>query len=246
MTYASAVRRGCGTRQKGGVYAETGIALPGEPGLPLEAFLNDPPVPIDLSAIGLTPVAVKLTQIGDSWHVFDFVGEIHYPNVADFLEEVRRYGVSRRLPRNLDYEKLTSASKLVVVHRKAWIENVEPYYRDYVKPAGVGWDQCPRDLPQHLERDEMCAGLYWQDLDPDEGEIQHTDVERQILRVMPSFSYFANEQPISEGQGYAPAIFASFPIHRLAVVNDPDNQEQLDKTLSNASLAQIPTDLVED
>src|SRR4030095_13665604 len=55
MSGALAVRRGCGTRQAGGIYSECGLSRNGRP---LEDFLFDPPTPLALDALqamGITP-----------------------------------------------------------------------------------------------------------------------------------------------------------------------------------------------
>ena len=63
--------RACGRRVKGAVYAET---RPSESGVPVEFFIVDPPRPVDLAALGLTAVGVKLVEVNNVWHVFDVVG----------------------------------------------------------------------------------------------------------------------------------------------------------------------------
>lgn len=244
--YATAVKRGCGKRQKGGVYVEVGLAGPGEDGVPLESFLVDPPLPVDLKAMGLTPVAVKMVERDGIWHVFDFVGEKYYPNIADFLEEVRRFGLSRRLPKNIDYSLLTSESKIILVHRKAWIENVRPYYEDWQTLTEMYWNKCPNSDQSHADDyDEMCAGVWWQDIDPHEHKkVPYSGSDRIVEIEMPSFKYTAALKPDDHLPGYDPAIFASFPMHRLAVVDDPEGKTHLD-ALKAASDAGIPTDLVD-
>jgi integrase len=64
---------------------------PGEvQGVPLEDFLLDPPAPLTLEAqrrLGITPIGVKLLADPNdprTYHVVDWVGTKHYPNVADF------------------------------------------------------------------------------------------------------------------------------------------------------------------
>ncbi len=247
--YAQAVRRGCGTRKKGGIYAEAGIALPGETGMPLEHFIVDPPLPVDPSAIGLSPLGMKLIEKDGAWHLWDWVGEHFYPDVAGFLEEVRQFGLSRGpIPKNLDFERLTFQSKVILVHRKAWIENVIPYHADRRMIAEMNWDTCPspaQDL-HPFDWAEMCAGLWWQDFDPQETKHEAIgDDTRLVTASMPSFTYVAAKAPKDHVPGYSPAIFASFPIGRLAVVNDPEGGTHND-ALDSAAEAGIPTDLVED
>lgn len=142
-------------------------------------------------------------------HVFDIVGENNYPNVADFLEEARRLGVSRRLelstgdesvdptdttkivPAINPYSKLSSRSKLILLHKRAVIENaldfnVDTYYKvgetaiERLRLAG-----CPKHRETHLiepitegtdggytlpSNPPACAALWWHDLDAGDGE----------------------------------------------------------------------------
>lgn len=77
--------RGCGaSRTKGGVYFECSLS---PYGLPLENFIVDPPVPIDANEFGVTQIGVKLMERKGVWHVMDWVGSTHYPNVGDYLED---------------------------------------------------------------------------------------------------------------------------------------------------------------
>src|SRR5579859_2113521 len=139
------VDRGCGRRQAGGCYLEVGV---GPGGLPVEAFLIDPVlgVGVDLQrAIGIAgprgtmSLGVHLVPRGDTpgvFDVWDVVGEGYYPNVADFLEEARRYGVSRRVSRTLDFSKISPYSRLVILHAKAAVINWQQMYApDWKRPC---------------------------------------------------------------------------------------------------------------
>ena len=224
------VPRGCGpARQAGGVYAECGLSPHGRP---LEAFLLDPPVRLDLElqrALGVRPVGVALvpdTRRAGVHHVFDWVGSVHYPNVADVLEEVRRYGMSRRLPRSLDFARLSPESRHVLIHASAWIDDPAPYFADRVEAAG-GRMWCPQARPEHADRNRppaMCAGLWWEDVD---GGVAgaHRHGHRAVERQMPALRYVAAgppPYPPGYARRYTPALFASFPISRLVCVRDPD------------------------
>ncbi len=92
---ADPVPHGCGDREPGGVYAESGLSPRGRP---LEEFLIDPPLPI--------PAGLDLIHKPRTWQrmlpsgepaldveglpIYDlliWVGQEHYPYVPDFLEE---------------------------------------------------------------------------------------------------------------------------------------------------------------
>jgi len=207
-------KRGCGSRVVGGIYAEV---KNGAGGSPIEAFLVDPPKVVDALALGLTDKGVRLIDIGGIWHVFDIVGEKYYPYVADFVEEGRRMGISRRLPQNLDFEKLDPVqSRLVLLHRKALITNVQE--------AGFleRYHVCPKALPEHEEGllDGMCAAFWWQDFDA-------RALDEDGIRTMKNGDqYIGRLRP----QGRAKverelAVFMSLPITNLAIIRGRNAEE---------------------
>ncbi len=163
MHQHNSYQRACGKRLAAGVYAETRLS---DQGQPIETFILDPPVPVDPTALGLTAVGPQLIEIDGVWHIFDIVGRTYYPYVADMVEEVRRKGASRRLPRTLDLAKLSAESSLVLIHAKAVIEN----YEGYPQPPAM---MCPH-LKHLSQLEEVCAGLWWHDIsesDLDRGEM---------------------------------------------------------------------------
>jgi len=172
---------------------------------------------VDALALGLTDKGVRLIDIGGIWHVFDIVGEKYYPYVADFVEEGRRMGISRRLPQNLDFEKLDPVqSRLVLLHRKALITNVQE--------AGFleRYHVCPKALPEHEEGllDGMCAAFWWQDFDA-------RALDEDGIRTMKNGDqYIGRLRP----QGRAKverelAVFMSLPITNLAIIRGRNAEE---------------------
>ena len=217
---AIAVQRGCGTRSEGGAYFEMGVGIGG---LPIEAFLIDSPHVVP-SALKISPRGVQMIEqqqpgpdgeIQSVWHLVDWVGAEHYPNVADFVEEARRFGVSRRLPRNLDFSKITPESRLLLVHARAYVVNTSEYSQ---------W-RCPKQFsdhaPEKLLPGQCCAGVWWRDITDHSG----FDVER---RDMPSFSYFGHRAPEGLEPEYSPAIFMSVPCSRIAVVSGEGSGETME------------------
>ncbi len=136
------VLRGCGHREKGGVYFECNT---GPGGAPIEEFLVDPPQQVDTRL--LCKAGIKLVNTDGVWHILDWIGHGFYPNVADFIEEARRFGVSRRLRANLDFSKITPESRLLCVHARAWIEN-----------AGSWPDiwTCPKEISAHASNQHLA------------------------------------------------------------------------------------------
>jgi len=206
--------RGCGRRVVGGVYAEV---KQGEGGMPIEAFLVDPPAMVNAQDFGLTDKGVRLIEIENVWHVFDIVGEKHYPYVADFVEEGRRMGFSRRLPENLDFAKFDpEQSRLVLLHRKAMIMNVEEAGFLHLEHL------CPKGIEEHRagRLEEMCAGLWWHDL-------AAKDLDPEGLRKLKSGAkYAAAVCPKGSAKPErALAIFMSLPITDLAVIRGRNLEE---------------------
>lgn len=121
---ADPVPRGCGERESGGVYAESGLSPWGRP---LEEFLFDPPLPIPegLDLVNKPQLWQRVGAEGeaaldqDSLPIYDllvWVGAEHYPYCCDYLEETRRWGASRRLNPNLDLSLLSQSSRMILAH----------------------------------------------------------------------------------------------------------------------------------
>jgi hypothetical protein len=121
---ADPVPRGCGEREPGGVYAESGLSPRGRP---LEEFLFDPPLPIPdgLDLVNKPQLWQRTLPSGEpaldenDLPIFDlliWVGAEHYEYCPDYLEETRRYGASRRLNPNLDLSLLSRSSRMVLAH----------------------------------------------------------------------------------------------------------------------------------
>ena len=135
----SPISRACGRRFRGGVYAETRLS---EDGLPIEFFVVDPPIPVEISQLGLASIGAQLIEITYTHHIFDIVGQEFYPYPADYVEETRHLGASRRLPANLDFSRLGASSRLMLIHARAMIEN----FVEYPQPPKL---ICPKGIAPH-------------------------------------------------------------------------------------------------
>ena len=208
MIPAIAAPRGCGaTRAKGGIYFECGL----DPnGTPIEEFLIDCPSLVP-PGLGITPRGVSLIEIGGVSHVVDWVGSEYYGNVADFVEEAQRLGLSRRLPSTLDFSRLTPASRILLIHARARVENASLY----------GPFPCPKTL--HEPGSDACIGAWWEDVDGGTA-VPGSSNPRAVTRTMPSFVYRARRRPDGLTPRYVPGFFASFPASRLAVVKGGDGR----------------------
>jgi hypothetical protein len=237
------IERGCGTRVKGGIYAET-VGSPH--GHPIECFIKDSPIPIDADKYGLSSIGVKLIRQKGVVYIFDIVGSEHYPWVSDFVEEARRYGVSRRLPPNLPWEELSVDSKLVLLHKNAVFEDVEVFRNDmnYLGLDGSFRQKpqmCPQEMsnlhcgkPLQLHTTAGCGRFWWHDHDAEPDQPYH--------RQLPSLTYDAVGRPGPTKTKLG--IFMVVPVGRIVVINDPEmksHEKHLLKILD--SLKDIPVEL---
>lgn len=107
--------RGCGVRSQGGLY----VCVPISPdGKPLEFFMSDPAVPWKGAKTLRAPQLIEERR--GTRHLLMGVGKEFYPYPSDFLEEARVLGVSRKIPKNFNFEGLDpKRSKLLLMHPRA-------------------------------------------------------------------------------------------------------------------------------
>lgn len=240
----TAIVRACGTRLEGQIYLVSGTA---KEGLAIEHFLIDPPLPVDLDAIGASPIGTHFFDRDGVTHVLDVVGAEHYELPIDFVEETRRFGLSRRIARNSDFARLGPGSRIFLAHAKAGIDNTEAYHA--ARGEGDRW--CPKQEAAHIDPayTGACFSLLYEDAtgvpasDPEApdgilcGSIR-TDITgvgmhrrrhepRSVVRTLPSFSYRALHRPAGVAPQYHHAIFLALPIHRIEVVRDPHGDTHL-------------------
>jgi hypothetical protein len=132
-------------------------------GKPIEFFLLDPPLPVELDALGIGPRGVHLIEKEGVWHVFDVVGQENYPNVCDVIEEARYWGISRRCEL-LDYSLLTAESRLVLLHQRAFIRNFADYPPLFGEHERRDF-RCPKNKHALDSLEGMCAGLWRHDFE---------------------------------------------------------------------------------
>ena len=108
--------RGCGKRKPGGVYICTKLS---PHGVPLEEFIIDPPEAYEGEKFR---VPIIFEKNGKN-HLLFWVGKEFYPFPSDFIEEVRRFGASKRVPVEFPIQKLSAGSLMFFVHFLAIIKN---------------------------------------------------------------------------------------------------------------------------
>lgn len=139
--------RGCGKRTAGGLYVCCGLSPDGSP---LENFIVDPPIPYT----GDRFRAPLVIEREGKKHLMLWVGNEYYPFCSDFIEEVRKYGASKRVPNNFSIEELEEGSMLLLVHPKAIMQD----YSFLPLP-----EFCPKDIPEHYcTKDVYCLGHSYQ------------------------------------------------------------------------------------
>jgi hypothetical protein len=182
----------------------------------------DPPVQIDQQAIGLQAIGVKMIERNGVYHLLDWVGTNHYPNVADFVEEAARWGISRRMPSNLRFDLLTPHIRLLLVHEKAYLDR---------RGGLIGSPQrCPTGIMNHQHGEAgsvpMCVRYWWDDLDADTGTLTRQGSMEVTRALAGGLSYVGRRRaaPLDNVPFRQPAIFASIKLGFLAVIRDRENQ----------------------
>jgi len=212
------MERGCGKRKPGGLYLVCTLSPFGKP---IEHFLFDPPVEKEeLSEPFRAPI---LSQIEgrDYPDVFVWIGEMYYPEITDFIEEVRVKGASRRIPSGFPIENLGPGSRMVFVHPKAVIKNPE------VLPPVLN---CPKGIPEH-ENGENCIGLHYYD--------------KALTRTVGDHVYPTWELPDMPEVEKTPGIFMWLSITGIDLVQNEDGSFN-EKITEKTSDLKLPLNLVEE
>lgn len=195
--------RGCGSRQEGGLYACTSTSVFGRP---VEEFVIDPAREFRGEAFR-APILYQ-DQDGVN-HMLIWIGAEFYPFVPDFVEEVRKMGVSRRIPRGFPIEKLTPyKSKMILIHSKAI-----PDFGYFAPPTG----KCLKPDIEHL-----CTFDLWplSSLESVENHKLIFGEEDSVAVATPSVTYRVSRcTKASEGTPYVSGAFAAFHFTHLEFVS---------------------------
>lgn len=197
--------RECGPgRQQGHIYAECGF---GAGGATIEHFLIDHPVAVNPAHLGLSTQGVTLLERQGTWHIVDLVGASHYPYPADFIEEARAIGISRKIPRTADFAKLGPGSTLILIHAKGRVTNAAAaaaHALHWACPCGKG----------HPASDP-CAAWHWYAPDVNLPGTLKRKLKRATYEVKPLYG----EPPLLD---FTPAYFLQVPISNLSVIRNQD------------------------
>lgn len=183
------ITRGCGLRKPGGLYVCSGLSPYGSP---IENFIVDPPLPYNSGPFRAPIVFEKEGRK----HIMMWVGAEYYPYCSDFIEEVRKYGASKRVPNNFPIEELERGSMLFLVHPKAMVADFE--YLPMV-------EYCPKADPSHwAANEEYCLGHSYQIAEPNVGI---------NLRKLGDTEYTVYPHTMSAAEyEFSPGIFLRLPI----------------------------------
>lgn len=244
--------RGCGSRSEEAPYACCGLSPFGRP---IEEFVIDPAIPWPGDFQRGVKILPRNPKDPDSINdMVIFVGKKFYPSPWGFVEEVRRFGASRKLPANLPFEKLTpDESRMVFVHSKVIpdfdyeVNRDRPYYgcscffdengdfnANLWKEARPGWHEPTFDPCTHSLKD--LTFLVHGDISPDPsgGNVTYTV-------NMPSFDYEAKYPTVPKT--YIPTkgkwqvgIFMALPLTHIEYCRKAD-----EKSKENAESAGFDT-----
>lgn len=203
--------RGCGQPQIGGLYLSIETAVNG---VPLSTFFLDPTLPLHPMISAQVPnrgmAAIDSGEVNDKgqkiYHIFDHIGEDHYPNVWDWIKETELLGFHRKISPTFPFDLITPETMYFPVHSKAGLVDPMVFKNFYIHPAQLV-EECK--IP-HKETD-TCINFLTNDLIGPEDEDQDMD-ERKIIIQMPSFAYMGYRSPIEGQEEYIRSAFMRIPI----------------------------------
>ena len=240
--------RGCGKRQKGGLYACTGLST-GVGGVPIEAFVIDPPIPWTSGPFRGVQFVERANGPVD---IVMWVGAENYPTVPDYIEEARQMGFCKRIPtgtldegnrsNGVDYNRIVPhESRMVLVHPKAVVHsayrlstgtgstpNIQRTQHGLCAYSGrfsvVGTTQNDHHLT-HDNEGPSCTFATW-DLSALESSTKHrvepVDSVGAIATIStPSVSYHASypKDGTADPVEYSPGIFCAVPLGHFEFIS---------------------------
>jgi hypothetical protein len=220
--------RGCGERKENALYLSCGTS---PYGIPIKERIIDPAISWEHGwQRGYTLFEIDDTGVK---HVLIFVGKEYYPSPWSFVEEAKRFGISRRIDNKFPVDQLTPGqSKMFFAHAYT-IPLFEYYLPEHPKDC-----KCQdADLGWHYDVDKHCTfGLKNLAVNVhSQKDISLLDADNFIEIRMPGFSFFTSpimDAPPLDEQEYKLGIFLYVPITHLEVKNyiDPEVQSRIRET----------------
>lgn len=248
--------RGCGYRVPGGIYLVTDIS---HNGIPIDLFLFDPPwVPIDTDGNKHYPGALGIDIVRDPNnnnvnHVWDWIGQESYPYFPDFWEETRRFGLSRKVSPNLNFDLLSSESQIIGFHKYGMVSATKAFYKQLEKEFQIGTGM---DLYPHINDviDHFCVKYIWQLVDeaPNQstGRLHSINLPRNSNETI-DYYYAAYIPSWAKKPKYKfewiPAAMFHLPIHRIEVIEDSiEGKHEIAMETLNKSITNLPFNVVKE
>lgn len=237
--------RGCGSRAKGGIYGSLGTS---PDGVPVWEYLIDPPLPYSGDKFqGIITAPKEITeQLPDNiLLLLDMVGMESYPSYASVVEEIARFGLSRRFPKNFDFS-MTKGKRVMLglLHWRgipAWGPN--EYLDPHEALPNLIFKYC-KEMPDDYASIHYPDCIYWgwplawrHHKDNAHGKITTPWGSFDPLRVArfgPDWTRVWTPEEVSERMpdaDYAPGLFGVFPLSHfesVGYVPDGTNVEDSD------------------
>lgn len=211
MNITNAPVRGCGTRKEGGLYLCVGLS---KNGLPIDNFIIDPPTEWKNGPFrGCHMVSREMDGI--EWDdVIMWVGEEYYPTVPSFVEEARKYGISKRVSPKVGFKKIIpNLSRIILVHPKA-------FYEHKIIPRISPMHSPPTE---HKSHDGPCTFALWGHSIHVKRKNSQAEVAKSgsFARTVttPSCSYSPIEPAYMEAGKFTPGMFMSVGITHFEYVS---------------------------
>ena len=200
--------RGCGRRTEDSLY----LCVSESPlGQPLDAFLVDPAKPWTGGHFRAPIIFRDRRGVN---HILIWIGATYYPYVSDYIQECKVMGVSRKVPVNYDFSRLTPGrSQLLLVHPRAIPQFNYSLLREW--------------CPKKIEDPHRCVGDLW-DLSSAKGFRRHTLHEGEgdeLTVVTPSCTYEVmrayteDGDPLKQAKPYQAGVILRFPRFSFQFVN---------------------------
>ena len=195
-------RRGCGERKPGAAYLCLGIG----DGAPIWYYLLDPPVKDRTEPWqGMT----VLTETVEAVLLGDYVSERDYPSVAHFVEETRRLGLSRLIPRSFDFERLRGKRVYIALyHRRAVPGKV-------TAGTQVKFPKCRVEDAAHYPR---CVYHSWLDFALRGEKIKGASFEADPRDVAGLKDQAEGKGPVARATEWGMGAFAIIPVTHIEAV----------------------------
>ena len=244
--------RGCGTRTRGGVYVEAFVGGYVPVGTAPDATIDSDVlgrISIANTRISMRPSLESLLYttpmvegtVGEaSWfrphrtpiafdrdgvtHLVVWVGEEHYPNVWDFIEETRHMGASRRVPRTMDFGRLSAESRLFFVHPHA-MASFTDVPSELAAPAQA--------MGTRLDRAKLLPTRSGHGYENEDTEVAGRDA---VVRTLPCGASYQRFDMLDTRFATQAAVFMHLPLSRIAIVEDHDGMmsEQVSNRVARA------------